>query len=372
MRFAILLLLSGLIAETRVSFAQETRVTVSQLEQFLTSRHVLKKSDAEIASQLASATLSEQLTQTTLARIVAKANLGPQTTEQLTLLADSSVFRTPPGAEIPHIPVPDEAAQQRMIDAARTYVSSSLQALPDFLAIRTTRSYDNAPQLIGAKHPRTKVELHFVHETCREIGFRRGREVSDASSHSLREVQPSAASGLTTWGEFGPILKTVLEDSFQGNVAWSRWQLSETRHQLAVFRFAIPKTASHYLVDFCCYQKSEDNPESFSFRDDPAYHGELYIDPDAGSIDRITIEAELNETGPVTTSSIAVRYGPQEIGGKTYICPISGVALSQFHNRSTEHLVGPVLETHINIIRFIDYHKFGSTSRILDSSPYPH
>jgi len=208
--------------------------------------------------------------------------------------------------------------------------------------------------------------MHWVRESRQEIAYRNGREIDDPS--------PSAAGGasslpvttsLTTWGEFGPILKSVLDDSFVGTVHWSRWQISESNKRVAVFRFAIPQSASHYLVDFCCYRKSQDDPEEYPFRTKPAYHGELYVEPATGAIDRITLEAELTEDDPVTASAIAVQYGRVNIGGKDYICPIRSVGVTRFHSRSVESTDEFALEEHVNIVHFLKYHKFGSTSRIL-------
>ena len=132
-----------------------------------------------------------------------------------------------------------------------------------------------------------------------------------------------------------------------------------------MFSYRVPRSASHYVVDFCCYRKSLDNPEEYRFRDKPGYHGELYLDTEAGTVDRITLEAEMKDSDPVFASSIAVQYGPVDIGGKSYVAPIHAVAVSQVHNLKMEHVdqVGP--EEHVNEVFFEDYHKFGSTFRIL-------
>jgi hypothetical protein len=76
--------------------------------------------------------------------------------------------------------------------------------------------------------------MQLARESNHEVGYRNGREMKDANSTD---------SGLTTWGEFGPILKTVFADSFVGNVEWIRWQSSETGALLAVFRFSVPQSA---------------------------------------------------------------------------------------------------------------------------------
>jgi len=338
-----------------VALGAQVGVTVAQLQRFLTSKQAAKESDADLAIQLSSVALSEQLTPVTLSRLLAKADIGPKTTEQLQLLAFASVFNPPPLAEIPNAPLPDSAARQRIISAAMSYVNTTLHQLPDFLATRTTLSFEKRLAQKGPKHARPKTTMQLAHKSNHEVAYRNGREIKDANSTD---------SGLTTWGEFGPILKTVFTDSFVGNVEWIRWQSSETGTLLAVFRFSVPQSASHYLIDFCCYRKSKEDPQEYSFRRKPGYHGELYIDPATGVIDRITLQAELTDADPVTASSIAVKYGHVDIGGKNYVCPIQGIAVSEVHNLVMES-DGVGLEKHINVVQFLNYHKFGSTSRIL-------
>ncbi len=350
-RFLVLLLtLSVFPAPIRA----QNRVTVSQMQEFLTSKQTAKQSDADVANRVGSVALSEQLTSATFSRLLNEASIGPQTIEQLQLLAFASIFKPPPLAELPDVPVPDSAARQKMISAAVSYVNTTLKQLPDFLATRTTLSFEKTLAQ-SPRHAKPQAIMQLARKSHREVAYRNGHEVEDSAS---------TESGLTTWGEFGPILKTVLGDSFVGNVEWARWQKGETGALLAVFRFAVPQSASHYLIDFCCYRKSKDDPQEYSFRSKPGYRGELYIDPATGVIDRITLQAELTDADPVTTSSIAVQYGPVVIGGKNYVCPIQGIAVSEVHNLVMES-DGIGLERHINVVQFTNYQKFGSTSRII-------
>ena len=343
-----------------------TRVSVAQLMQFLASRQTRKEADSDIADQLKSAQLSEELTVQTLTRIEADYHLGPKTIEQLRILADSSIFYAAPPDQLSQRNSPDQSLQRQMVEMAIQYVDTALERLPDFLATRTTDSFDNVPR--GAKQVRPQGGLHFLGEFHREIAYRNGQELNESTSKDGRgtTAPTSASRGFTTWGEFGPVLKTVLIDSFEGSVSWSRWQLSETgTQQDAVLRYVVPRSASHYLVSFCCYRKSVDDPQEYSFNDRPGYHGELYLDPETGAIDRITVEADLTEADPVTVSDIAVQYGRIRIAGKTYICPIRSIAITNVRNLKMEaDGIGP--EKHMNETHFLDYHKFESTFRILN------
>lgn len=341
-----------------------SRVTIAQLQQFLASKHAAKESDNEIAERLGEVALSEELAGLTLARILAEEGSRPRTAEQIELLAAESVFDAPPIEELPQEPAPDKAAQQRMIDAAQSYVNGALQALPDFLAIRVTRSFDNAITDSKPKHGKPKIQMHSAGEHRRNIAYRNGQEVDSAAMRRGSEASDTLVSGLSTWGEFGGILKIVLNDAFSGHVAWERWQRNQIGAVDAVFRYVIPEASSHYSVDFCCYRQLSEYPVELSFHGEPGYHGELFVDPRDGSIDRITVEADLKEGDSVVTSAMAVQYGGVEIGGKQFICPIRSVAVTETHNQQMELIDGVGLEKHTNLVEFRSYHKFGSTIRI--------
>ena len=364
-RLPIALMLS--VFSTPAVAQAATQATIAQLEQFLASKRVQKESDKDVALQLSSVTLLEQLTESTLARIESEAQLGPQTEEQLQLLAAESIFSAPPATEWIGGPTPDGDAQRRMLEAARLYVNHTLRQLPDFLATRTTLSLDNLGDAPMASPGQREAPLHFSREYRQEVTFRNGREMdaSDLAGRGGATYDSISPAGLTTWGEFGPILTIVLSDSFQGSVTWSRWQRSESGTSVAVFAYSIPESASHYSIDFCCYQKSADDPSDAHFRAQPGYRGEIYLDPATGAIDRITLEADLGENDPVIASGIAVQYGYVDIAGKPYLCPVRGVAVSEVHNYQMESVVKLGTEKHVNIVRFTGYHKFGSTARVL-------
>jgi len=348
----------------------EPRVSIAQLEQFLLSKQAQREADTEIAERLSSVTLGEQLTAPTLARLRSETKLGPRTSQQLELLALASIFTAPPATELPATPAPDPSAKKRMINAAREYVNGTLQHLPDFLATRVTLCFEKIPQGDGGGHSPAEPILHFARQYRRQIAYRDGREVDAAVVTGAKASQDPDPSGLTTWGEFGSMLAIVLSDSFKGSVEWSRWQRSETGAQVAVFQYTVPKAASHFQIDLCCYQRAEEHPEGQFYRDTPSYHGEIDLDPMTGAVDRITLEPELDEDGPLAASGMAVQYGHVEISGKDYICPIRSVALSEFRSPALEANDNEIgTARYLNVVRFVDYHKFASTARVIAVDP---
>jgi hypothetical protein len=350
-------LVAALCLSGSILFAQTpASATVAQLEESLRSKQAAQETDADLAAQLSTLTLTEQLTRPALARIEGETRLGPKASDQLRLLAAISILQPPPAAELPTGPMPDEAAQQRIIQSALQYVNESLHRLPDFLATRETFSFDDIAVRAG-KHRKPKAVLHFVGAHEQEIAYRNGAE-SDALK--MEDAYAPAPAGLSTWGEFGPVLKIVLGDSFEGSVTWSRWQKGETATEVAVFRYIVPEGASHYLIDVCC---------EVVFRRQPGYQGEIAIDPATGVIDRITVEPDLPTSAPISDLGIAVQYGRAEIGGVEYVCPSRGIATTTIRIADPEVPGGFSNVTYVNEVSFVGYHKFGSTARMVSDNP---
>jgi hypothetical protein len=109
------------------------------------SREAAHNPDEALARYLSGQQLKERLTQRSLAAIVAQAKPGPKTEVELDLLADESVFLEPPQAELPPQAVPPAASQQAMLNSAVQYVAVTFKGLPNFLATRMTRSFDDTP-----------------------------------------------------------------------------------------------------------------------------------------------------------------------------------------------------------------------------------
>ena len=97
------LILLAILVSATLPAAAAKRVTVAQLEQFLSSPGSVKKSDADLAHQISDMELSERLTEISLARLNAKLDKRTQAVLALQLLADQSAFLDPPASRsAPH------------------------------------------------------------------------------------------------------------------------------------------------------------------------------------------------------------------------------------------------------------------------------
>jgi hypothetical protein len=373
-RLVILLFLTGVAMPA----IWAKRLTTDQLEKVLSSAH--GKPDAKIAQQLVNLELSERLSAGKLARWEADLP-GPESRQALVALADASAFLNPPAAEIPSTPAPDADAQRKIVALAIDYASKTMSKLPDLFANRDTVRFEDTPprQLDNGSVTGTFAPyepLHPVARTSDVVFYRDGKEVVDSEAEKSQQSQP-ANSGLTTWGEFGPILTTVLVDAAQGAMSWSHWEQGDAGPR-AVFSYTVPKAKSHYEVNYCCVVK--DN-QSYPFKQLSSYHGEIAIDPNSGTILRLTVAAELGKSDPIVKANILVEYGAVQIGGAPYICPMRSVSISVAHHqdihaermqrysatmveRNNQDTESP-LQTMLDDVSFEKYHVYRSEASIL-------
>src|SRR5215831_9248922 len=167
MRFLVFL---GVLAAIASPAAATEKMTVAQLEQVLahaaTKAHETKReppsadevseisdgdllqqlgSDDSLLPRLAEIELAERLSTPTLYRLVGKYGLGPHAQAALEQIADRSALLKLPATEKPGLPVPDARTEGAMFTATRAYVIRRLSHLPDFVATRTTTTFDDAP-----------------------------------------------------------------------------------------------------------------------------------------------------------------------------------------------------------------------------------
>jgi hypothetical protein len=156
-----------------------------------------------------------------------------------------------------------------------------------------------------------------------------------------------------------------------GGLTWSRWEKVEGGGQRAVFRYIVFAQRSKYQSGGCCLP---DGDGTIGFRKQTGYHGEIAIDPTSGAILRLTMQADLGGFVPLNRSDIMIAYGPVEIGGKTYICPLRSVSISRARSVPTlrewndEIKTWGPYTTMLNDFVFEDYHMFRAQSRMLSGS----
>ena len=380
--------------------AHATRhLTVAQLEKTLASGSAHHRPDDEMMRQFGDFDLTERLTDFTRKRIAASLHLGPQTTLALQLMADESSLLDPPAAELLGDAAPDKAAADHMLDAARTYVSQTLPHLPDFLATRTTYTFNDTAQILKVNEWPVRAGLHLADKSTHEVTFRDDHEETASAPGpaktltTLKEPPSPLERGLQSFGEFGPLLGIIFVDAAHGSVTFHHWEQTPAG-AVAVFHYAVPREDSHYTVNYCCLSDglrtnarqgggrrggggvttTQQAPATLLFHKVPAYHGSLFIDPATGIVRRVTVEAEMGD-GPVTRAATVIEYGPVTIGDRKFICPLRSMNLyegpAEFGPPASELQAGvtpsllPTGTLYVNETSFSNYHRLGSSIRIL-------
>jgi hypothetical protein len=376
---ALLLLLAALALPAPAA----SRVTVEQLEQAVAAAH--GKPDKAVAQSLGDLELTERLSTARLERL--KADLpGDKARLELLALADASAFLDLPAADIPPTAAPNSATQGQIVSRAADFVVATISKMPDFFATRTTARFEDlkVSQLLDQTVFVPSQDFHLVDRLSATVYYRNGREVTEPLGVGKAAGSVTSSTGLTNWGVFGPLLGVVMADILKGKVGWGHWEQGPAG-PLAVFRYVVQEDRSNYTVRYCCFRS--DRGEMREFETIPAYHGEIAIDPESGAVLRLVLKTDLQPALPMERVDVLVEYGPVEIGGKTYICPVKSVSITRavtlvFHGslfyvdkkgqpdatgnklKHTESVSEPRV-TAINDVVFDSYHMFRAESRIL-------
>ncbi|HWE87655.1 MAG TPA: VWA domain-containing protein [Terracidiphilus sp.] len=348
-------------------------IPVGELEQQLAA--LRGKADEDAAFQIGTIVLTERLSWARESELE-MALPGEKSRQALRAIADESQFRDPPPNEIPQQPAPDAATQRQIMGRVVAYVSKTIPQLPNFLASRVTDQYEDAPQLVASQQAVMVPyqPIHFLVTQKSEVAYQDGKEMQGGAAKVSAPLP--TASGLNTWGVFGPILGVVLVDAARSQLAWSHWEQGADGVR-AVFSYAVPKAKSHYEVVYCCVAEQAGLPAAsmFPFRKLEGYHGEIAVDAATGIIRRLTLKAELKADDPVVKGDIMVEYGPVEIGGQTYTCPLRSVSSSRAesvqvdpnYHFSLANQMQP-LKNQIADTTFESYHVFRAETRVLTAA----
>ena len=221
----------------REALVEFTPVTVAQLSEII--REEKNRRDAELAKELERLQLTQRLNTNNLSALTAELR-GPKAKAALMAVGDASVFLEPPEAEIPDRAVPDMEGRRRIFSLTVDYLKTTIPKLPNFYAKRFTTSFEEVLTPKSEKETQERGALHRVGESKATVYYRGGKEVVD--EHGKQE------HGLITRGTFGPILNTVIGDAARSSsMQWGRWE-DGPNGPMAVFRFQVPQTKSHYEI----------------------------------------------------------------------------------------------------------------------------
>jgi len=351
------------------------KVSVDELIQIVAAAPSMP--DADLAQRLTGLVLTDRLSGTRLADLTSRLP-GDKSRLALMLIADQSIFLLPPADEMPVDTAPNAESARQMLLKVVKYVNATVHQLPNLMATRFSNGFEDLPR--EDRMGRTGLEstfslpLHWVGSLKVQVTFRDRQEMEDKSVKV--EKKGNGVAGLITTGEFGPILSIVLADAVKGKLAWTRWEKG-SGGTMAVFHYRVPEDKSNYHVKSCCVLEGynqDGTPRTQVSNVRSAYHGDIVFSPADGSIRLLTMEADAPAGALVSVASIAVEYSATDIGGRSYICPVRSVSMQRVHTTEQSggitgsNYKGPV-KTFLNDVRFSNYRRFGSETKILTNLP---
>jgi VWFA-related protein len=269
-----------------------------------------------------------------------------------------------------------------MLQQTLEYVRTKISQLPDFYATRVTTHFEDRlsqqmnysmgtimmggslssiqTQAVGVATTTEFQKLHSTGEYPATVTYRDGHEVIDENTGKRKEAVRQAP-GLTTSGEFGPILGAVIDDLLHSGLRWQRWERGPSG-PAAVFSYAVAAGDSHFAVGITNGNKVETTH--------PAYHGEVEIDPETGAILSLIEVADMAPPHQAMRAAMAVDYAPVTIGNGSFICPVRAVAFSEIPVPTvggTNEDSAPV-QINLNDVAFTQYHRFGTETRLISNA----
>jgi hypothetical protein len=261
-----------------------------------------------------------------------------------------------------------------MLSMAAEYLTTTIHKLPNYLARRTTERYQETPQLKWGTISTDYRPLHLTDTLSATVFYRNGSEVAEQEKPKSRRADANTWQ-LDTYGTFGPVLAGALYAIARGaDLTWSRWEQG-AGGPVAVFQYVVPAEISRYQTKACCLT---DGDGKSSFLHYVGYHGKIAIDPHDGTLLRLEQSADFKSTTPIAQDKILVEYGPVEIGGVQYICPVRSIATMRMRSAidafewNESFLTSGPYATMLNETEFANYRLFRGTARILpDFDPAP-
>jgi len=337
----------ALVLMAAMPMSAASKLTVAQLRETLVTLEQAQKDDADVASKLMTVELTEQLTRDAR-KGLAQYLPGPLSRDQADILEGRSAFLAPPATELPTAAAPDAAAQKAILAKAADYASKTYMQNPHLTATKVTSRFQDetvntssTPGLVVAA----------------TNSFQRKSEARTEPveiDHGIEK--PSASQAKTKWGENHEISEgdpglnlgaVVQEAEAGGKIEWLRWETIDGK-QAAVFSFAVDKKKAHYAVSYCCFPSTDTQSgiaASGTFAPIPGeiqsvttwrpfkkvvgYHGELYIDPESGTVVRVVARADLKPTEYVHQEMVRIDYGPILAGVKQYEAPIASYVVNE-------------------------------------------
>lgn len=339
------------------------KISVAQLEDLLRSLEQDKKGDAEVATALKQVELTEELTRARM-NSLASSVPGPMATEQIYVLEAKSASLAPPSSDLPTAPAPDAAAGKAIQDKAREYVTKTYAQLPALSATKTTvRFQDNVEAVAAssglngsAKEVVTSPSfsnpasfIHYINSTEKPVSSDHGAEKAPVE----KDKTPWGANRMIAIQQPDPSLAEVFRQAqASASMRFVRWEAVNGK-TAAVYAFSVPRQKAKMDVRVCCFPNIEQagsahfvsptlagggsggvsgtfqtSTDWHEFKGSVGYHGELFIDPETGTVVRMITAAEFKPSDVVRQLETRIDYGAVALQQSAMVVPVRTIVNS--------------------------------------------
>jgi hypothetical protein len=303
--------------------------------------------DEPLAKELRKISLDLRLDNRTTEELESEAP-GPKSIAELErlreLTRDLPLPAVLPWFASPPIPTMDELRE--VLSAARRKTIAYTDNLPDFLCTEMVRRYQvaagrgSSPLGNWALEDTLTVQLtYFDHHEEYKLTAMNGRK----TMRTYEEV-----GGAFSRGEFGSMTYFVFAAASQAAFKWSNWTTLRKRPTY-VLSYQIDIRNSHYRLVAGQSGRGSDAATV-------GEHGLVYIDRETKDVMRVEGEADtIPNDFLLRAASRSLDYGPDEVGGRTYLLPLRAVVrmTPRFSPRRVR-----------NEVEFTAYRKFTGESTI--------
>jgi VWFA-related protein len=240
-------------------------------------------------------------------------------------------------------PSPDEL--KAIIANATRYAMDYRDSLPNFICEQVTERSVSLDGSITWRHKDkvTGMITYFDHaEDWSLLETERDGRKSHIDENTVGE------KGISSEGLFGAVITGLFRPLSKAEIAWKETGV-----------------LGDGTVQVFGYRVAQEN-SNLNLRVGPmevitvGYHGLVYIDSTTHSVRRITeVADDVPKKYPIHAASVSADYDYVSIGGQDYLMPVG----AQVILKKGRH------ETDLNEIGFRDFHRFGSTTKILEQSP---
>jgi len=236
-------------------------------------------------------------------------------------------------------PPPSPQEQARFLAGARQNAMDYAKSLPDFLCTQRIERYTG---------PTWRDTLTV------QLGYYQGKEqYSLAAINGRRTAEPyESISGLTNYGDFGSVLRSILGTNSAAAFQFRQWTSIRGR-PAAIYSYRLAAADSDYGLIYGLAGET--------VRKVVGLTGEVALDRETQAVLRLTYTAdEIPAEFPVRSSRTRVAYDYAEIGGRRYLLPSDAEVEMQVQQPPVRGLA----RTFRSVVSFRSYRKFSSDSTV--------